>query len=395
MLFLKETNEFRKLYWIGLFVLLTLITLKSYYTPFPSDWLYTHLLFNYQDEFVKRGLVGEIIRQLGVAMSYDSALYIAYGIFLSVCAALLITIIIPFKGYWQSTGCVLFFLFVLSHSGTVQHFYDNFGALDGVCLVLSLCALLVIYKIKKPWAYFLAYPFMAAALLVHEGTFFTYIPLIFAFSLYLNSSKKNILQLLLFGIALLLMTTAIFYYGTAKHSTLDQHYKKLINIYGDDSNEVTIAKGAIAVLHDRGIKENMRLVALDIKKYGSEIKKEHLILFITLFPTFLIYADLISEDIKKNGYTKKLLLFASALSPLALYPLGYDFYRWWSLSLTNLFLVTAIIAGIDDRFRDLLISFFHRYQYLVLVAIIFCLIKGELGVSMGGNLFFKDLELYN
>ncbi|CAH9018260.1 hypothetical protein [Candidatus Nitrosacidococcus sp. I8] len=96
-------------------------------------------------------------------MSYELATYIAYGIFFAVCAALLIVMTYPFKGYWQSTGFLLFFLFVFSHSGTILHFYHDFEHFDGINLILALLCLFLIYEIRKPLIYILVYLVMATA----------------------------------------------------------------------------------------------------------------------------------------------------------------------------------------------------------------------------------------
>ncbi|CAH9018258.1 hypothetical protein NURINAE_00822 [Candidatus Nitrosacidococcus sp. I8] len=171
----------------------------------------------------------------------------------------------------------------------------------------------------------------------------------------------------------------VFTYGLAQNSTLEQHYEKLVHMYGDQ-----VHKNAVAVLHNRYIQENINIIIENItsERRSREIISGHITLFIALLPTFLIYAGLIYKDIRENSISKKLLFLASALSPLILYPLGYDFFRWWALALTNLFLVTGIIASIDNQFRDLLISFFYQNQYLALIVIAFCLIKGALIHSM-------------
>ncbi|CAB1276807.1 hypothetical protein [Candidatus Nitrosacidococcus tergens] len=345
------------------------------------SWEYTQFLFDYRDEFLKRGLVGEVIRQLGYQMSYDLATKLSYGIFFGVCIALLIVTIAPFKGYWRHIGFFGFFLFVFSHSGTIQHFYADFQHMDGINFVLALLSLFLIYKINKPYKYIFVYLLMAIATLIHEAVLFMYIPLVLIFSFYLDSTKENILQLLCLLGALLCTVYAVSIFGLAKNSTLEEHYTKLISTYGIYESEANkeVYKDSVAVVHNRGLKDNADLVleriAVD-KNHNNAVKRNHIKLFIILIPTFLIYISLVSEEIKKHGKTKELLLLLSALSPLCLYPIGYDFFRWWALALTNLFTITALIAWLDNQFRASLISLFYRHQVIVFIAIFFSLKAG-------------------
>ncbi|CAB1275727.1 hypothetical protein [Candidatus Nitrosacidococcus tergens] len=376
MRFLKEKNDLIKIGLLGFFALLTC----QYYTylyfrkEVATPAVYTHYLFNYQDEFVKRGLVGEILRQLGFQMSHDVFYILAYSIFFLVCISLIIAITYPFRGYWRSTGCLLFFLFVFFHPGTIQHFHSDFGRTDGINLILTLLCLFLVSKIRKPYINIPICLLMIIVILIHEATLFMYVPLVLAFSFYLDSSKENVLQLVILASILLLTTYIVSTHGLVKNSTLEQHYTKLKNMYGacieeDSAYEICVRHDTVAILHDRGIKKNINLVIDLIKNKSTNVKKTHKRIFILLWPTFLIYILLIYEEIKRNGYSKKLLVFVAALGPLALYPLAYDFSRWWALAVTNLIVSTALIAGTDHRFRNLLISFFYRYQILVVIAI--------------------------
>ncbi|CAH9018263.1 hypothetical protein [Candidatus Nitrosacidococcus sp. I8] len=376
MSFLKENRDLKKIAWLGLGIFLILLIHTFYKYHIHINWAimddsaYTHYLFNYQDGFIKRGLVGEIFRQLDFQMSYKLAHVIGYCVFIIASFSLLIAIICPFKGYWQSTGFLLFFLFALSNSGTFQGFYRTLGHFDNINFILSLLCIFLIYKIKKPPVYILAYALMVIAILIHEAALLMFIPLVLAFSFYLDSSKKNILQLLLLSGALLLTTTAVFYNGMTKNSTLDEHYSELVNTYGDH-----VYYEAVEVLHDRGLEENYLYVKNKKSAYKAKENKRILIL---LLPTLLIYLLFCYEEIKRDGYSKKLILLASAFSPLALYPIAASFYRWWGMSITNFFVAMALIAATDKSFREFLVSFFYRHQNLTLIAIVFCTIGGSL-----------------
>ncbi|CAH9018256.1 hypothetical protein [Candidatus Nitrosacidococcus sp. I8] len=379
MMFFKETDDAKKIYWLGVFIFLALLAHLFHShghtgLTYIDNWSYTQFLFDYQDEFLKRGLLGEILRQLGFQMSYEIANTLAYGIFLGVFLTLLLVFILPFKDYWQSTGYLLFFLFIFSHSGTIQHFYHDFGRTDGIGLILTLLSILIIYKNSNLFAYFFAYLLMTIAILIHEATFFIYIPLVLVFGFYLSSSKEAKITLSVLANLFLCTTYIVSTYGLAQNSTLNQHYEKLVSIYGD-----RVQQDSLAVVHNREIKENFNFTVVQLKT--EKTKTKHFKRFFVLIPTLLLIASLIFEDIYKNGYSKKLLLFIAALSPLALYFLGADFFRWWALALTNLFIAFALISGLDSQFRKLLISFFYRHQVLVLVAISFSLLQGDIGVS--------------
>ena len=91
---------------------------------------------------------------------------------------------------------------------------------------------------------------------------------------------------------------------------------------------------------------------------------------------------LVIEEVKANGFSKKLLFFASALGPLlGLYPLGHDHFRWWALALTNLFVILSIIAYYEQAFKKLIISTFYKYQVLVVVILVSSVVVGAMGVT--------------
>ena len=69
----------------------------------------------------------------------------------------------------------------------------------------------------------------------------------------------------------------------------------------------------------------------------------------------------------------RLIGLIASFSPLMLYPIGYDHFRWWALSLTNLFVALTLMARNQ--------SFAAHLQY-TLVSHRMMVIFGVVGLSI-------------
>ena len=93
---------------------------------------------------------------------------------------------------------------------------------------------------------------------------------------------------------------------------------------------------------------------------------------------YLIYKLYLSVKSQLNFRIGFILL--SALSPLALYPLGYDHFRWWSLAITNFIISIFFIILQDNIIRDNVLSFFEDREKLIAFVVFIGFISGPLGV---------------
>lgn len=338
-----------------------------------GSFKYTHYLFNYQEEFIKRGLVGEVFRQLGFQMSYDLATLFAVGLFAFLTSVLFVVFVWPFRTDLNQAGTWLFWVFALTHSATIQNLYLDFGRYDGLGLLLTLLSMAIIAK-SRVVSYGLIPLIFTLAILIHEASFIIYLPMVIAFWLYQAQGRKQIIVVMLVTLLMATVTYTVSKLGLATHTSLEQHHQALVAEQGAENVNVH----SVAVVHERGLKENIELTV----QYGLTPQRiqNHLGLVLILFPTFWLIYVLFAAEVKQSGLSFRLLFLASAFSPLLLYPLGLDHFRWWALAITNFLMVIAGLSYLDKHYRQRVIDIFYRQQWMVLAAVVISCVTGGLGV---------------
>jgi hypothetical protein len=66
---------------------------------------------------------------------------------------------------------------------------------------------------------------------------------------------------------------------------------------------------------------------------------------------------------------------------LVLYPLGIDHFRWWALSLTNLFIITSFLMLSEKAFLESVFKFIEEHKRLVIGISVFGLLTGPIGIT--------------
>ena len=135
---------------------------------------------------------------------------------------------------------------------------------------------------------------------------------------------------------------------------------------------------SVQVLHEGGAIQNIR------RTYYLGVSMErlwhHLLMFALLAPVlFMLFQA--TRAVLGQREPRAWLVLLAALSPLALYPLGHDHFRWWALALTNMFVALAMLGITREGMRTAIARTFERYWLLGWVAIGLALITGPLGVT--------------
>lgn len=345
-----------------------------------GSFKYTHYLFNYQEEFLKRGLVGESFRQLEFQMHYELAESFAFILFSVVSVSLIWVLVSPFQRCLNQTGAWLFLVFALTHSATIQNLYLDIGRYDGFGLIAALVSIATI--IKKPrLAYGVVPIIFTLAIFIHEASFIIYLPMVIAFWLYRQSGSTPLIMIGLLTALLAGVTYTVSKQGLATQSSLDQHYQRLVAEQGKDK----VNFYSVAVVHERGLKENIELTL----QYGLTPQRiqNHAWLLVVLLPTLWLIYHLLAIEIKQSGVGLRSLFMVSAFSPLLLYPLGLDHFRWWALSITNFLVTVALLSYSDKDFRHSVIDLFYQQQWAVVLAIMLSVVIGGLGIMAEFNRF--------
>jgi hypothetical protein len=355
---------------------------------FPNKWSTTHLLFNYDQGFVKRGLIGSLINKINVEVfySYDFAFALGMLILIINCRLLyllakefmassnMVVCLVPFV-YFSSLAPVF-----LSHTPV---YAEHFG----------LAIVLVAFRIRKPL------PRIAFALisftviiLVHEAMFLIFFPPVLISILLDQEVKKDRLTLSATAICSVLLGALFLIVGNATIS----------------ENSARIMHGDLQALADYKLRsEAFEVLFRDMKWTLSNMIGFWSIdgIFIELLNSLAVTLPVV---VLFTFLSRKLLVtirahpafialaVLSSLSPLILHLVSYDMHRWNTLAITSAFLTLfAVYRNCPGELSDLSISS-EVMVHLMMAAIILGAVS-TIGLFDGyyvRSFPFAELQIY-
>ncbi|WP_277811562.1 hypothetical protein [Chromohalobacter canadensis] len=341
-----------------------------------SDWKYTHYLFNYDDGFVKRGVIGESLKTLVGYISYDLVNFVSYVSLGGLSFLFFLFVSKPYVGYGGRFGAFLLMIFAATSPATLQHFAFDVGRFD---LIIYIVFILIVLSIKflaerSVYATFVTVVAgLSFAVLVHEAAFFMILPLTLVFWNYIDPSKKGFVFQGISFAAIFFMTFLVSTRGGYSALGFEDHLEVLRGVYGD-----RVVSSSLAVIHNSSLEENIdRTIRLGFS-FPRLVHHGALVFFMMPF-AYMMYKLYMS--IRGQADLRVKLIFIASLSPLSLYPLGQDHFRWWSLAITNIVLSICFIVLSDKAIRDGILSFFEDRVRLVSFVVLFGFVSGPLGVT--------------
>jgi hypothetical protein len=343
---------------------------------YVSDWIYTHYLFDYADGFVKRGLVGQVFSWVLDKTTYKAVTYFSYAVF-TLLAVLLCCL---FSSHWannrERAGAFLFALLAITSPATIQHFAIDVGRFDIAIYCIAIAALVLIHKLSMRSEFFL--PILLTLLLlvatfIHEAAFVIVAPMVFLFWFHGSPALKRLpIKLASFAVVLV-VTYLVSTHGSYTHLPLDLHLDRLRSEYGGRVHE-----NSLAVIHNTSLQEN---ITLSLTEGFTWKKMDDYAAFIFFMAPFFYLLYRFAKSNKPYFDLKTALLLASCFSPLVLYPLGIDHFRWWALSLTNLFIITSFLMLSEKAFLESVFKFIEEHKRLVIGISVFGLLTGPIGIT--------------
>lgn len=375
---LLENYLNKKLYYFLGVIIFMFITYTLYIFFFREDvvisFKITHFLFNYEDEFLKRAFVGEILRIINFDITNESIILISKITLIAITVIFVLMAYLFWKNSPKDTGSLLFISLFLFSSPTLMFFYHDMGRFDIYGLIIALISIFLILN-TKPIVYFIIVPvLMVIIILIHEGMFFMFIPLILGFMLYKTSNKKHYITIAIIAMLQLYATYIISTKGQATYQSYEEHYEKLVSKYGEN-----MVGSSLEVLYKGGLIENIKNTienGFTKKRIMRHIK---FCIFLLIPLLYLFY-----QIFKDSGYKwndKRIIIFLMAFSPLALYPLGHDHFRWWAIALNNAFIVILILSIYDSKIKKSVVNIMYNKQNIVLFLLIISAIFGGVGVT--------------
>jgi hypothetical protein len=321
------------------FILILALTLLVYSIlrgiKFPNIWSYTHYLFNYENGFTKRGLIGSIVRKIDIEFMYS---YHFFFIFSIATFALSIALFIRLIKKSLKPGDVYFELCIyLFMSSLALVFLSNtIGYFDHIGLLITLIILNISsFKYKLLFAF----PSFIFCLFTHEASAIIFFPVVFLSLLNEIPPKKNIkkyLSLIAFSITCIVVTFVV------GGSTISEN-KILSSV--EKAQHLTVTKlrpGAFGVQQHGGYTDRLK------KKQSSLKYKKSLLKSISKTgPTALIFSAITIIYLIQINASFFLISLATlaAFSPLLLHYFAWDMHRFNTLTITTSFLVLLIFTS--------------------------------------------------
>jgi hypothetical protein len=373
-----ENIDKRMFYSTSLIVIL-LAFFRSINTLSPFN--FTQYSFNYQNAFLKRGLLGEMLRQLNIEPSYDVISVIAN----LQASFLMILLIIVFSSLLRKKtneiGLWLFFFIIIAHPATYQSFHYDLGRADSLCIVFTILSLVLIkIRANTVCCYLLIPCFLGISLLFHEAAFFFSIPFVMAYWFYIDPHRNRRISKVLVFMFLLILTFLISTQGSVKNQSFSVHLADLQGKYGDK-----VSEDGLMVLY-RNFSDNLKYTVN--KSFTLSKLVYHLTFFIFMWPLGILLYRIIKRDIHSSRYNiLRIIFIISAFSPLLLYPIGHDHFRWWSIAITNLFITFCFLGHENHQFLKNISEVFFKYKRLAFLTLILGLIAGPLRAAYAFDLF--------
>jgi hypothetical protein len=264
------------------------------------------------------------------------------------------------------------------HSGTIQALHFDIGRFDTIGLLAALLAILSVRNLAVR-VQVIAVPFLLGlVILVHEANFLMFAPMVFAYWVHRVSATRTV-NLVRSAAGLLLI--AMLYATQTRGLIRSMSHAEYMSRLAGKLSEGYSGAGSDVLFRDlKGTAAWTASYALSFSQL-----KHHLALACLLVPTLwllFLVVRIYRERHRASGMSSRSVwaFISCAFSPLLLYPIGVDYFRWWAITFANLFLVFSLLAE-DREFRAALSDVFGTHRWLSVYLIGFSLLAGPLCIT--------------
>jgi hypothetical protein len=324
---------------IGLFVLYNLLFLSPRIAVMrlPADdlvvnWATLQYFFSYNIEFMKRGLMGTIFDIFSIQPTLKVIWFFSL-LFANIAFFLIYNLLKMLLKDLQNSNkwiIVLLFLFTISPA-TAWNFGYEAGRADLFNLVIELIIInIIIYNNRS--IYFVIPFLLVVGILIHEAFLFMSIPVVLALLLDKFMNKQVPLSVMIGSfIAISCTAVAILLYGKIDPGNLASMYE---SIYHKPLPEHLPTINTFMIVTS-SLSTN---VLFTLREYFTFHVWKYFLAVLPLLASY-IYIYFKPVNFASLSVEKKVLF----LSPFLIFPMfifGVDIYRWFSMILINMFIVT-------------------------------------------------------
>ena len=310
-----------------------------------NKWVASHLLFTYEDGFVRRALIGSLIAAVAPGQEISTALATGLGIaILAVFVIIASFLVSTAMSTHQAKVPVMMAGAILLASGHTKTFAIDVGRFDIILVIASvLCGFAILHSLRL--GSMVALVLGTAAVLVHENAVIVVFPLVVSMlvvrrSIDLKQSRDCGADGLSFAFALLgmvVLTGAAVSLPTVAQETVDAAIER-------SGQRATFAPSASAFsVQSSGLRENL-VIMMDF--WRDDAFPAAIVLLIALLP-----AAVIAWSAARSAHLPRVslallpphatidapaLILAAASSPLLLMIVGVDYGRWTAITVANM-----------------------------------------------------------
>lgn len=311
---------------------------------------------------MQRGLIGELLSKINFPRDYNHIRYIAISIYLLIYYILYIIVFHSLKKInLNKNEALLFTICFFFCSFTLSQFTLELGRFDQLFELLSLLFLVVILNknsiyISSTYILFL----IPIITLTHEAGIIIFLPTILTIY-YLEYSK--IKPIIFFSLISIISIYLITHFGKININ----HVQKLINNYQYHKgyNEFAFRTTSLSLY------ENL------LMNWHSFLEKKTIV---PILLCLIVISPLIFFIVKSINSKKYLLLFIFTATPLSLSIIAFDYFRWISLFIFNIFILFIYLINKNLIDISILKQNLKLYKKNIIIYSFISLFLGPLGV---------------
>lgn len=310
----------------------------------PSDFLMSFWALSVQRGYRARALPATVLQLLGVDRVTVRLVSLVSVLVLLVLLGLLVRLATAAHRSWPSWTTFLLGVLLVGSPATLRTFAFEPAAFDGLVLLLTSAALLVLLGDDGRWRLPAVGALAAAGVLVHEGFLVLALPLLVAAVVVRSGPApwRRWTTEVAVVVALPLLALAWVAAGpTLPRGEVPARLAVVRSVVELGPDE---AKGRWAILnHTRTVGDNLRYSAEVVADRGHG---RHLISLLASVPTVAV-AALVGRRLVAGGRGVLLgaLWAGSTAAPLLLFPLGHDWGRWMAYAALNAVLAVSWLAA--------------------------------------------------
>ncbi len=346
----------------GVYPLVLILTMLSVLRGIrlPNLWEYTQFLFNYEFGFVKRGLIGEILRRLDSPWFLSYEFYFLFSVF--ICLVNLALFFFLVRGFFESkNSTAILAAIVFAASLGVVSLGNYIGIADQLGLMILFLSLGARTFFKR-WLVLMT--LMPLSLLIHEGILIMFFPVaLISLVLAMDGQRlfsKQSVQVAAF-ILVSLLTTWVVSQSTIGIKEANQMKANLEEVVGHKLHRPTMSIMYWEVSdHARNMKDFR-----SAPWYWGGLSRQ---LMVTL-PTALFFIFIMVGNLRAQHVDPFIIFMATmaALSPLVLHVVAWDTHRWNMLTITTSFLALSATYRVPDKVSNMNPSSVLCYMAIALI----------------------------